>query len=252
MITAMKEEHTHFGYQTVATDEKESKVKQVFSSVAPSYDIMNDVMSLGLHRLWKKTAIRQLSLQAGQRVLDLAGGTGDLTRLISPRVGPSGHVTLSDINDDMLKVGQARLLDEGLFKNIAVQAANAEQLPFEDDQFDRVIIGFGLRNVTNKDQALKEMYRVLNPGGKLIVLEFSHPTNGSFRTLYDLYSFNVLPLMGKLIADDADSYQYLAESIRMHPKQDELNDMVLAAGFDQASFTNLNGGIVAIHQGLKF
>ena len=248
----MKEEHTHFGYQTVAVNDKAAKVKQVFSSVAEQYDIMNDVMSFGLHRVWKQLAIKHLSLRAGHQVLDLAGGTGDLTRLISPIIGPSGTVVLSDINEDMLKVGKARLLNQGLYKNIEIQAANAEHLPFDDYQFDRVIIGFGLRNVTQKEQALKEMYRVLNPGGQLIVLEFSHPTHGSLQKLYDLYSFNLLPLMGKLIAKDADSYQYLAESIRMHPNQDTLKEMLDHAGFDQARFFNLSGGIVAIHQGYKY
>ncbi len=248
----MKEKTTHFGYEEIPISEKTKKVEQVFSSVATKYDIMNDVMSAGLHRIWKRIAIHHLNLRPGQHILDLAGGTGDLTRHISPRIGTSGQVILADINADMLAVGKDRLLNLGLYNNISVQQVNAEELPFSSNHFDRTIIGFGLRNVTDKDKALQEMYRTLRPGGKLIILEFSHPTSSILQKLYDSYSFSLLPKMGSLIANDADSYQYLAESIRRHPNQATLEDMLMSAGFEDTGHTNLTGGIVAIHRGHKY
>ena len=240
---------THFGYSTVPEAEKAAKVAGVFHSVAAKYDVMNDVMSLGLHRLWKHFTVSTSGVRPGNRVLDVAGGTADLARLWIKRVGASGQVWLTDINSSMLTVGRDRLLDEGQL--VPVAQCDAEQLPFPDNYFDCVSVAFGLRNMTHKDRALAEMRRVLRPGGRLLVLEFSHVYK-PLTPLYDLYSFRLLPLMGKLIAKDADSYQYLAESIRMHPDQETLKSMMLAAGFDQASYHNLTGGVVALHKAYKF
>jgi demethylmenaquinone methyltransferase/2-methoxy-6-polyprenyl-1,4-benzoquinol methylase len=240
---------THFGYSTVPEAEKAAKVAGVFHSVAAKYDVMNDVMSLGLHRLWKHFTVSTSGVRPGNRVLDVAGGTADLARLWIKRVGASGQVWLTDINSSMLTVGRDRLLDEGQL--VPVAQCDAEQLPFPDNYFDCVSVAFGLRNMTHKDRALAEMRRVLRPGGRLLVLEFSHIYK-PLTPLYDLYSFRLLPLMGKLIAKDADSYQYLAESIRMHPDQETLKSMMLAAGFDQASYHNLTGGVVALHKAYKF
>ncbi|MDA8328805.1 MAG: bifunctional demethylmenaquinone methyltransferase/2-methoxy-6-polyprenyl-1,4-benzoquinol methylase UbiE [Betaproteobacteria bacterium] len=240
---------THFGYSTVPEAEKSARVAGVFHSVAAKYDVMNDVMSLGLHRLWKHFTVSTSGVRPGNRVLDVAGGTADLARLWIKRVGASGQVWLTDINSSMLTVGRDRLLDEGQL--VPVTQCDAEQLPFPDNYFDCVSVAFGLRNMTHKDRALAEMRRVLRPGGRLLVLEFSHIYK-PLTPLYDLYSFRLLPLMGKLIAKDADSYQYLAESIRMHPDQETLKSMMLAAGFDQVSYHNLTGGVVALHKAFKF
>ncbi len=245
-------ETTHFGYQRVAADEKARKVAGVFDSVAGKYDLMNDLMSLGAHRWWKRFAVSVSGVRAGERVLDLAGGTGDLSSRLLPRVGPKGLVVLSDINATMLAEGRRRLIDEGALGNIAYVQADAEQLPFPDNTFDCVIIGFGLRNVTHKERALAAMYRALKPGGRAIILEFSHPVAPGLKPVYDLYSFTVLPVLGKLVADDAASYRYLAESIRMHPDQETLLRMLEAAGFERCQYFNLTGGIVAVHRGYKF
>lgn len=245
-------ETTHFGYQRVAADEKARKVAGVFDSVAGKYDLMNDLMSLGVHRWWKRFAVSVSGVRAGERVLDLAGGTGDLSSRLLPRVGPKGLVVLSDINATMLAEGRRRLIDEGALGNIAYVQADAEQLPFPDNTFDCVIIGFGLRNVTHKERALAAMYRALKPGGRAIILEFSHPVAPGLKPVYDLYSFTVLPVLGKLVADDAASYRYLAESIRMHPDQETLLRMLEVAGFERCQYFNLTGGIVAVHRGYKF
>ena len=244
-------ETTHFGYQTVNAWEKEQKVADVFTSVATKYDIMNDLMSFGIHRLWKRYAIKLTGVAAGQQVLDIAGGTGDLARAFSRAVGRSGRVVLSDINAAMLDVGRTRLINAGC-NNVDFVLANAETLePFADDSFDLVTISFGLRNVTDKQKALEAMHRVLKPGGRLVVLEFSKPIFEPLSKAYDLYSFTALPLMGKLVANDADSYQYLAESIRMHPDQVTLRAMMEQAGFVNCDYHNLTGGIVAVHRGFK-
>lgn len=242
---------THFGYQTVRVADKEKKVAQVFSSVAHKYDLMNDLMSFGIHRLWKKTAINLSGVRAGQAVLDIAGGTGDLAKAFSRQVGKTGKVILSDINADMLEIGRTRLINAGC-NNVEFVLANAESLePFADNSFDLVSISFGLRNVTDKEKALKAMYRVLKPSGRLLVLEFSKPVFEPLSKAYDLYSFTALPLLGKIIANDADSYQYLAESIRMHPNQNDLKHMMIEAGFKDCDYHNLTGGIVAVHRGFK-
>ncbi|MDP4530310.1 bifunctional demethylmenaquinone methyltransferase/2-methoxy-6-polyprenyl-1,4-benzoquinol methylase UbiE [Alkalimonas delamerensis] len=243
---------THFGYKTVAEDDKVSLVANVFHSVAAKYDVMNDLMSFGIHRLWKRFTLDCSAVRPGQKVLDLAGGTGDLTALFSKRVGPSGKVVLADINASMLAVGRDKLRDQGLVDNIEYVQANAEALPFADNSFDIITIAFGLRNVTNKDAALASMFRVLKPGGRLLVLEFSKPQSELLNKAYDFYSFNLLPKMGQLVAGDADSYQYLAESIRMHPDQQTLQQMMEQAGFAEVSYHNLTGGIVALHRGYKF
>ena len=245
----MTDKQTHFGYRTVNESEKAAKVAEVFHSVAKKYDIMNDVMSGGLHRVWKHFTITTARVPKGGKVLDIAGGTGDLSRGWAKRVGKDGEVWFTDINSSMLGVGRDRLLNEGLLLPVAV--CDAEKLPFPDNYFDLVSVSFGLRNMTHKDAALKEMYRVLKPGGTLLVLEFSKVAK-PLAPAYDLYSFKLLPLMGKLIAKDADSYQYLAESIRMHPDQETLKQMMLDAGFDSVDYHNMSAGIVALHKGVKF
>ncbi|MGR6872220.1 bifunctional demethylmenaquinone methyltransferase/2-methoxy-6-polyprenyl-1,4-benzoquinol methylase UbiE [Pseudomonas sp. HK3] len=242
---------THFGYQTVDAEEKQGKVADVFHSVAAKYDVMNDLMSFGVHRLWKRFTMEFTGVRKGDCVLDIAGGTGDLTMKFSDLVGPEGKVVLADINDSMLKVGRDRLLDKGYSGNIECVQANAESLPFDDNSFDVVTMAFGLRNVTNKDNALSEFNRVLKPGGRLLVLEFSKTNNPLLKKAYDLYSFTALPFMGKLITNDSESYRYLAESIRMHPGQDELKAMFKQAGFANCEYHNLTGGIVALHKGIK-
>lgn len=247
----MSDKNTHFGFKDVPIEEKAKMVKGVFDSVADSYDIMNDVMSLGSHRLWKKFTIEMASLLPGDKVLDLASGTGDLAMKMAPLVGIDGKIIMSDINYKMLDNGRDRVLDSGLIGNIDFVLANAENLPFADNYFDCVTMAFGLRNVTDKNKCLQDIYRVLKPGGKLLVLEFSKPTNEVVDKLYDFYSFNILPKMGKFIANDEDSYQYLAESIRKHPKQPELKQMFIDSGFSNCEYFNLTSGVVAVHRGYK-
>jgi demethylmenaquinone methyltransferase/2-methoxy-6-polyprenyl-1,4-benzoquinol methylase len=243
---------THFGFTEVPVAEKARKVRGVFDSVASRYDIMNDLMSLGIHRAWKRFTVEKAALRPGMEVLDLAGGTGDLTALMAPRVAPGGKVVLSDINEAMLSRGRERMQDRGLAGDqVEYCLADAERLPFDGERFDVVTIAFGLRNVTHKERALGEMYRVLKPGGQLLVLEFSRPVP-ALAPAYDLYSFRVLPAIGKFVAGDADSYRYLAESIRMHPDQDTLRDMMAAQGFEDCRYHNLTGGIVALHRGWKY
>jgi demethylmenaquinone methyltransferase/2-methoxy-6-polyprenyl-1,4-benzoquinol methylase len=243
---------THFGFSEVPVAEKARKVRGVFDSVASRYDLMNDLMSLGIHRVWKRFTIEKAALRPGMEVLDLAGGTGDLTALMAPRVAPGGKVVLSDINEAMLSRGRERMLDRGLAGDrVEYCLADAERLPFGNESFDVLTIAFGLRNVTHKATALGEMFRVLKPGGQLLVLEFSHPV-AALAPAYDLYSFRVLPAIGKMVAGDEDSYRYLAESIRMHPDQDALRDMMAAQGFEDCRYHNLTGGIVALHRGWKF
>jgi len=240
---------THFGFQNVPVAEKAQRVGQVFHSVAGRYDTMNDLMSFGLHRLWKRQAINLLRVRPGHRVLDLASGTGDLAMALADRVGSSGGVVASDINRSMLAQGRDRLIDHGVVDNVDFVLADAERLPFPDASFDRVTIAFGLRNVTRKERALADMRRVLRPGGMALILEFSSLYLRPLRPLYDLYSFRVLPVMGRAVAGDADSYRYLAESIRMHPDQETLRETMAQAGFEDCDYTNLSGGIVAIHRG---
>ena len=247
----MTENTTHFGFKRVAAEEKASMVRGVFDSVAEHYDIMNDLMSLGVHRIWKRIAVQLSNVRKGEHVLDLAGGTGDLTTLFEQRVGEEGNVVLADINAQMLRTGRNRLIDRGLVGNVQYTQVNAECLPFADNSFDCVCIAFGLRNVTDKDAALRSMYRVLKPGGRAIVLEFSHPIDPVTEKVYDFYSFNLLPKIGKWVAKDEDSYRYLAESIRMHPKQDELKAMMETAGFERCEYFNMTQGIVAVHRGYK-
>ncbi|MCX8585535.1 bifunctional demethylmenaquinone methyltransferase/2-methoxy-6-polyprenyl-1,4-benzoquinol methylase UbiE [Gilliamella sp. B3023] len=241
-----------FGYTQVSKQDKVKRVAEVFHSVADKYDIMNDLMSFGIHRIWKKITIEYSSVRKGQKVLDLAGGTGDLTAKFSQIVGDDGLVVLADINESMLKVGRDKLRDKGLFKNIEYVQANAEELPFADNYFDCITISFGLRNVTDKQKALESMWRVLKPGGRLLILEFSKPQYQILNKAYDLYSFTMLPLMGKIVANDSDSYRYLAESIRMHPDQKTLKKMMEDAGFVDVKYHNMTGGIVALHTGFKF
>ena len=243
-------ETTHFGYRNVPADEKADLVKGVFDSVASRYDIMNDLMSGGMHRLWKRFTIQHANARPGQVILDLAGGTGDLAREFARIVGSRGYVVLADINAAMLEHGRRRLVDAGVAGNVELAQVDAEALPFADNTFDRVSIAFGLCNVTDKETALAEMQRVLKPGGKVLILEFSRPAS-AIAPAYDLYSFKVLPLLGKLIARDPDSYQYLAESIRMHPDQETLLGMMRDAGFERCRYDNLTGGIVALHTGYK-
>ncbi len=241
---------THFGYREVPVEEKAKHVAEVFHSVAGKYDLMNDLMSLGIHRLWKFFTIHNSGVRRGAKVLDIAGGTGDLTRRFSRMVGATGKVVLADINGSMLNVGRDRLTDEGFVGNIEYVQANAECLPFPDNSFDCITIAFGLRNVTDKDKALASMYRVLKPGGQLLVLEFSKPADW-LAPIYDTYSFKLLPRLGKLFAGDEDSYRYLAESIRMHPDQETLKQMMTAAGFAETKYYNMTGGVVALHKGIK-
>jgi demethylmenaquinone methyltransferase/2-methoxy-6-polyprenyl-1,4-benzoquinol methylase len=245
----MQDKTTHFGYQTVAEADKAKKVGEVFHSVASKYDLMNDVMSAGLHRLWKRYTVDTSGVRPGQRILDIAGGSGDLSRLFARKVGVGGQVVLTDINASMLGVGRDRMLDEGL--SVPAAQCDAEKLPFPSNYFDCVSVAFGLRNMTHKDLALKEMLRVLKPGGKLLVLEFSQVWK-PLQPAYDTYSFKLLPLMGKLLVQDANSYRYLAESIRMHPDQEALKKMMLDAGFGKVDYHNLTGGVVALHKGWKY
>jgi len=240
---------THFGFDEVPEDEKARRVARVFDSVAARYDLMNDLMSGGLHRLWKRLAVQRSGVRPGDRVLDVAGGTGDLARLLARRVAPHGTVVLTDINGSMLRVGRDRLLDEGLVLP-AIQC-DAEALPFLSASFDCVTIGFGLRNVTRKERALAEMFRLLRPGGRLLILEFSQVAK-PLQAVYDTYSFEVLPRLGKLVVGDDASYRYLAESIRMHPDQEELKAMMQGAGLEHVDYLNLAGGVVAIHRGFRF
>lgn len=245
------ERTTDFGFEQVAETEKTTRVRGVFDSVAGRYDLMNDLMSFGVHRLWKRFAIEQTGLRPGQSALDVAGGTGDLAIALAHRVGPGGHVTLTDINEKMLQAGRDRLLDAGVLGNVDCCVADAENLPFPDRTYDCVTIAFGLRNVTDKATALQSMFRVLRPGGQLLVLEFSRPVVPGLTPLYDAYSFRILPVMGKLVAGDAESYRYLAESIRVHPDQETLKSMMEQAGFSHCRYHNLSGGIVALHRGYR-
>lgn len=241
---------THFGYETIPPADKARRVKGVFDSVASRYDVMNDLMSGGLHRLWKRFTIEQADIRRGQSVLDLAGGTGDLSRAFARKVGDSGNVVLADINAKMLREGRSRLIDAGVAGHFSAAQVDAERLPFASASFDRIAIAFGLRNITDKDAALGSMLRVLKPGGKVLILEFSKPTD-LLRPAYDLYSFNVIPLLGKLIANDESSYRYLVESIRVHPDQGELKSLMEKAGFERCRYHNLAGGIVALHIGYR-
>ncbi len=247
----MSDKTTHFGYKTVNVEEKAGKVADVFHSVAGKYDLMNDLMSAGVHRLWKRMTIEMSGVRRGNSVLDIAGGTGDLTAKFSRIVGPEGTVVLADINSSMLQVGRDRLMDRGVVNNVIFSQADAQYLPFPDNTFDVISIAFGLRNVTDKEMALRSMLRVLKPGGRLLVLEFSKPANPVLSKVYDTYSFSILPKLGKLFASDADSYQYLAESIRMHPDQETLQGMMDNAGFANTDFHNMTGGVVALHRGVK-
>ena len=247
----MSEKTTHFGYETVDAKEKAGRVAGVFHSVADNYDLMNDLMSAGIHRLWKHMTIEMSGVRKGHKVLDIAGGTGDLTAKFSKIVGSEGSVVLADINESMLKVGRDRLIDRGITENVTFSQADAQYLPFPDNTFNVITIAFGLRNVTDKDMALRSMLRVLKPGGKLLILEFSKPTSSLLSKIYDTYSFNVLPRLGKIFANDSDSYKYLAESIRMHPDQSTLLQMLNSAGFENTDFHNMTGGVVALHRGIK-
>jgi demethylmenaquinone methyltransferase/2-methoxy-6-polyprenyl-1,4-benzoquinol methylase len=240
-----------FGYEQVAKADKASRVRSVFASVAPKYDVMNDLMSFGAHRLWKRFALSLTGLRAGQHALDVAGGTGDLAQGLARQVGKTGRVVLSDVNEKMLERGRDRLLDAGFAGNVECVLADAERLPFQSGSFDCVTIGFGLRNVTDKAAALASIHRVLKVGGQLLVLEFSTPVAPGLKPLYDAYSFKVLPVLGQIVARDTDSYRYLAESIRMHPDQETLLGMLRDAGFAQTRYHNLSGGIVAVHRGYK-
>ena len=245
-------EQTHFGFETVPADGKAERVRAVFDSVAGNYDLMNDLMSGGLHRLWKRFALKRTALRPGDQALDVAGGTGDLSAGMARQVGDAGHVLHTDINREMLDRGRRRLVDAGLFSNVSTLQADAEHLPFADASFHCVMIGFGLRNCTDKPAALREMARVLKPGGRLLVLEFSRPAVQLIEPLYDLYSFRILPWLGEVVARDAGSYRYLAESIRMHPDQATLRDLMAAAGLEDVRYHNLSGGIVALHLGYRY
>lgn len=248
----MNEKVTHFGFKDVPEDQKSKLVGEVFHSVASQYDVMNDVMSFGAHRLWKRFAISQSAVKSGNTVLDVAAGSGDLSAKFSDRVGPTGRVIVTDINESMLRVGRDRLINDGCSNNLNFSLADAQTLPFKSNFFDCISISFGLRNVTNKSLALSSMYRCLKPGGRLLILEFSTPTLPLLAKAYDQYSFNVIPKMGELITGDKDSYQYLVESIRKHPAQNELKQIMLESGFDHARYHNLTGGVVALHIGYKY
>src|SRR5579859_3040994 len=245
------ENTTDFGFERVGVAQKAERVRRVFESIADNYDLMNDLMSLGVHRLWKRFTLGQTGLKPGQAALDVAGGSGDLARGLAEQVGESGSVLLTDINAAMLATGRRRLVDAGLAGNVHYLQADAERLPFATGSFHCVTIGFGLRNVTRKEAALASMFRVLKPGGRLLVLEFSHPTAPGLKSLYDSYSFHVLPWLGRNVAKDEASYRYLAESIRMHPDQETLKGMMQSAGFERCDYFNLSGGIVALHRGHK-
>ncbi|HAN80946.1 MAG: bifunctional demethylmenaquinone methyltransferase/2-methoxy-6-polyprenyl-1,4-benzoquinol methylase UbiE [Gammaproteobacteria bacterium] len=242
---------TDFGFKEVPIEEKAYRVREVFDNVATRYDLMNDLMSAGLHRMWKRVAIETIAIRPGMQVLDLASGTGDLARGMSRRAGSEGHVVMTDINERMLHVGRNKCIDNGELKGLSWCQCDAETLPYPNETFDKVVIGFGLRNVTDKDAVLREMYRVLKSNGKALVLEFSKPVSSSLSQIYDIYSFSVLPAMGHFVAQDKESYQYLAESIRKHPDQDTLAEMMRAADFESVTYTNLTGGVVAIHTGAK-
>jgi len=252
MSNSSQDKTTHFGFKDVPVEEKENLVGQVFRNVAGKYDLMNDAMSFGAHRLWKWFTISQSGVRKGHKVLDLAAGSGDLSLEFAKKVGETGHVTMTDINPDMLAVGREKLTNKGIVGNIDYNIVNAEEIPYDDNQFDCITISFGLRNVTDKDQALREMQRCLKPGGKAMVLEFSKPTVEWLEKAYDTYSFNVIPKLGKWLANDEESYQYLVESIRKHPDQDTLKQMMLDAGFDTAKYHNLTGGVVALHIATKY
>jgi len=242
------DQNTHFGFKSVAENEKAKKVGEVFHSVASKYDLMNDVMSAGIHRTWKRFAVEVSGVKTGDKVLDIAGGSGDLSKLFAKKVGPDGQVILTDINASMLAVGRDRMLDAGL--SVPALQCDAEKLPFPNNHFDCVIVAFGLRNMTHKDKALAEMQRVLKVGGRLLVLEFSKVWQ-PLSKIYDIYSFKLLPFMGKIFAKDAESYQYLAESIRMHPDQKTLKQMMVEAGLSKVDYYNLTAGVVALHKGYK-
>ena len=242
---------THFGFKKVPVEDKAAKVADVFDSVANKYDLMNDLMSLGIHRLWKRYAIDLSGVRAGQLVLDVAGGTGDLTAKFSKLVGEEGKVVLVDINESMLKIGRNKLINAGCSNQILCTLGDAQYLPFPENTFDCITIAFGLRNVTDKDMALRSMYRILKPGGRLLILEFSKPSNPLLKKAYDFYSFSLLPKIGGLVANDSQSYQYLAESIRMHPDQSTLKAMLKKANFVDVEYYNMTGGIVALHRGFK-
>ena len=242
---------THFGYEQIKSGEKAERVRAVFDSVANRYDLMNDLMSFGIHRIWKRFTVQLAAVGGGHKILDLASGTGDLAAAFARLTGPQGVVVMSDINAAMLEQGRAKMVDLGMIGNIAYAQIDAEHIPFPDNSFDCVTIGFGLRNVTDKQQALDSMYHVLKPGGRVLILEFSHPSHMPLRRAYDLYSFKLLPLMGKVVANDEKSYRYLAESIRRHPNQEQLKEMLEFSGFERCDYHNLSGGIVAVHRGFK-
>ncbi|MGK2946064.1 MAG: bifunctional demethylmenaquinone methyltransferase/2-methoxy-6-polyprenyl-1,4-benzoquinol methylase UbiE [Candidatus Malihini olakiniferum] len=246
------EKGTHFGFRTVDKNEKEAMVAGVFHSVSGKYDLMNDLMSFGVHRVWKRFTIECSGVRRDQRILDLAGGTGDLTAKFSRLVGDMGRVVLADINASMLKVAREKLRNLGIINNVSYVQTNAEALPFPENYFDCITISFGLRNVTDQEKALRSMCRVLKPGGRLLVLDFSKPMLKPLSKIYDFYSFHILPFIGDIVAKDAASYRYLAESIRMHPDQETLKNMMIDAGFDSVNYFNLTGGIVALHRGFKF